>query len=350
MAKTYNNILIIKPSALGDIVHTLPALRSLRTSFPDARISWLVQSGFASILHCVAGLDEVIPFDRKRFGSWWYNPQSFREFTAFLSRLRMGSYDLVLDFQGLFRSGFFAYQTGSRCRFGMRSAREMAGIFYTHRIWPPQSIHVIDYYNQMVSAAGAGVIVTEASLTPPAAAVESVQQKLAAAGITAGQPYAVLIPGSAHPHKCWPAERFAAVSASLVKEYGFKTVICGSKSELPLTERIVSLSGTGCCNFAGRTSLPELAAILSGAAVVLSNDTGPGHIAAAVNRRVLIVYGSTNPWRLYPYGRPESVVGVELDKRGSSIESSNPAFAITHVSVQMVLDRIRQTIAGGEQL
>lgn len=349
MTKIYNNILIIKPSALGDIIHTLPALWSLRASFPAARISWLVHTGFAPILDCVAGLDEVIPFDRKRFGSWWYNPQSFREFTSFLSRLRQGGYDLVLDFQGLFRSGFFAYQTGSRTRFGMRSAREMAGIFYTHRISPPQSIHVIDYYNQMVSATGAGVIVTEVSLTPPTAAVESVQQKLAAAGITAGQPYAVLIPGSAHSHKCWPAERFAVVSDALTKEYGFKTVICGSKSELPLTERIVSLSGAGCCNFAGQTTLPELAALLSGAAGVLSNDTGPGHIAAAVNRRALIVYGSTNPWRLYPYGRPQTVVGVELDKRGSSIESSNPAFAITHVSVQMVLERIRQMIAGEVQ-
>ncbi len=134
MPEDFNNILIIKPSSLGDIVLALPALSALRKSFPNSRISWLVRPEFAALLENHPHLDEIILFDRKFLGKAWWNPGAFGALVSLIRRLRNGRFDVVFDFQGLFRTASLAWLSGCKRRFGRAGAREFAHIFYTHKV------------------------------------------------------------------------------------------------------------------------------------------------------------------------------------------------------------------------
>ena len=128
--------------------------------------------------------------------------------------------------------------------------------------------------------------------------------------------YAVIIPGSAQVSKCWPAERFAALADRLASEHGLTVVATGGKSESPMIEQIRSLAKHPIANLAGQTSLPELVEVLRQAKLVVSNDTGPGHIAAALGRPLVMMFSWSNPLRVGPYGRPECIVGRDMCKQG----------------------------------
>jgi len=338
----YRNILIIKPSSLGDIVHALPALASLQSSFPDAKISWLVRRQFAPLLQCVPGIDELLLFDRKGLGRWWYSPSALGELRKFLTHLRRRKFDLVLDLQGLFRTAFFAYWTGCSRRFGMSAAREGAAWLYTHRVSPnPVSVHLIDYYNRIIAEAGGKAFCTQCTITPPDAATMSVRNKLVAAGIS-DKPYAVLVPGSAHPEKCWPARRFAKITEKITRELNLPVIGAGAAQEHLLVEQLQLEASVPIVNLAGQTDIPELLALLKNARLVVSNDTGPGHLAEAMKVPTVLIFGHTNPLRVGPYGRPQDVAAIDPLRRGSTIESKNPAYAIVNVGEQLVWEKILQ--------
>jgi len=159
--------------------------------------------------------------------------------------------------------------------------------------------------------------------------------------------YAVLIPGSAQVSKCWPAERFAALAEKLASDYGLSVVATGSGGESAMIEQIQSRASCPIVNVAGQTSLPELVEVLRGARVVISNDTGPGHIAAALGRPLAMMFSWSNPLRVGPYNRPECLVGRDLAGRGLAIKSSNPAHAIEHITLDEVYTRAAEQLAGG---
>src|SRR5688572_20778817 len=125
-------ILIIKPSALGDVVHTLPVLNLLRRRWPGAHIAWVVGGAFASLLDGHPQLDELIRFERKRFARGWRDPGAAAGLFRFARDLRRGEFDLVLDLQGLLRSGWMTMRTRAPVRVGFSNARELAHLFYTH--------------------------------------------------------------------------------------------------------------------------------------------------------------------------------------------------------------------------
>lgn len=343
----YRNILIIKPSAMGDIVHTLPALSSLRKSFPQAKITWLIRKQFSPLLDCVSGVDDRILFDRKQLCRWWCSIEAFNAFRVFLRDIRQREFDLVFDFQGLFRTAFFAFQTHSSKRFGMSIAREFASLFYTHRIAPPgKSYHLVDYYNAMVSAARGEVLSTEGEMIPPKEASLALRQQLGEMGI-ADKPYAVLVPGSAHQSKCWPTERFSRLADKITRELNFTVFAIGSASERPLAEDVVRGASVPVFNLAGQTTIPQLAALLGGAKLVVSNDTGPGHIAEAMRIPTVLIFGHTNPLRVGPYGRIDAVAAIDPEARGGAIENYNPAYAIDHVTEAMVWEKIILSLEKG---
>ena len=141
----FRRILIIKPSSFGDVIHAMPVLHGLRSRFPHARISWLVANSCAGLLEGHPDLDEVIRFDRKRYGRIGRSLGPTIEFVRFLSGLRRRSFDLVLDLQGLFRSAFLTLAAGARVTLGFANAREFAPLFYTRRIpVPDPDMHAVD--------------------------------------------------------------------------------------------------------------------------------------------------------------------------------------------------------------
>jgi lipopolysaccharide heptosyltransferase I len=344
MPETLKNILIIKPSSLGDIVLALPALAALRKSFPDAEISWLIRPEFAPLLQNHPHLTRTIPFDRKFLGKAWFNPYALGALLALIRRLRRSKFDAVFDFQGLFRTASLGWLSGCKKRFGMTNARELANVFYTHRI--PQDrecIHLVDYYLKMVTTAGASCINAEFVLPQDPAAADSVKKLLANYRVPLDS-YAVFVPGSTRHHKCWPLERFAALAQKMSPAFNLSVVATGTASEQGLIDGLKALAAVPIVNLAGKTSLSELTALLKSARMVVTNDTGPGHIAAALGVPVVLIFGPTNPARVEPYKRSECVVAIDPNGRGLKADSYDPRHSIDGVTVEQVYQKVREQV------
>ena len=343
MSDNFKNILITKPSSLGDIVLALPALRALRLSFPEAKISWLIRPEFAELIENHPYLDEIITFDRKLLGKAWFHPGAFGALISLISKLRWSKFDVIFDFQGLFRTSILAWLSGCKLRFGMANAREFATVFYTHKV--PQNIeciHMVDYYLKIIQAAGAFDFGVEFVFPENPAAEDSVRRLLASHGIKDN--YAVLIPGSAHQDKCWPTERFAQVADKISSQYNLSIVATGSASEAATVEKVREKADVSIVNFAGQTSLGELIALLKSAKLVVSNDTGPGHIAAALGVPLVLMFGRANPIRLEPYGRKQCVAAIEPYGRGVSINNFEPKYDIKNITVEQVYQQVTEQL------
>lgn len=314
LASSPSNILIIKPSAIGDVVHALPILALLRRRWPGAKISWLVTPACAGLLDRHPDLHEVIRFERRAFGKSWRSPRTAADLFRFACGLRARAFDLVIDLQGLFRSGWLAGATGAPVRIGLSDAREFAGLFYTDRVAvdsprdesadpddAPPGRHAIDRYLCVTEWLGCG--------RGPVAfpfAVDDVDRRHVAA-LVPSQRYAVLLPGTNWATKRWPVESFAALVEPLRERHGLETVIAGGPGDAELGERI-----TGATNLAGKTSLRQLVALLERAALVVANDSGPMHIAAALGRPLVTPFGPTDPARTGPYQRMETVLRLGI--------------------------------------
>lgn len=295
-------ILIIKPSAIGDVVHALPVLNLLRRKWPAARISWLVTPACASLLEGHPQLDEVIRFERRELARGWRSPRVAVDLLRFMRSLRDPRFDLVVDLQGLFRSGWLAACTGAPIRVGPANAREGAWLFYTHRV-PTGTVeqHAIQRYLTVAEAFGCERGPVEFHF-----AVDDADRAAVAAMLPA-RPYAVLMPGANWATKRWPVERFAALVEPLRERFGLESVVAGGEEVAALAERI-----PGAANLAGRTNLRQMVALLQGAALVIANDTGPMHIAAALGRPLVTPYGPTNPVRTGPFARADSVIRLDI--------------------------------------
>jgi heptosyltransferase-1 len=333
MSEEPKRILIIKPSALGDIVLALPVLSALKHSFPEASISWLVRPEFAPLIMGHPFIDDIILFDRKYLSKWWCNVYSFRAFKSLTKQLKKKQFDLVFDFQGLFRTGYFSWVTGCKRRFGPAGAREFAHLFYTDKI--PQdasSIHLVDYYLKIAEAAGVKHIEAEFKLPQNALAADSIDKLLKSQQVSGK--YAVIVPGAAQPNKRWPIERFAELADKISSRFGMQIVATGSQGEREYIEAI----GKGVINLAGKTSMRELIPLMKKASLVVSNDTGPGHIAAALGVPIVMIFGPTNPARVCPYKRPQCVVAIEPKERGMKADSYEQRHNINHITVEQVFE------------
>ena len=303
-------ILLVKPSALGDIVHTLPVLERLRRRFPSAHIDWLVAPPFAGLLKGHPDLDGIVLFDRR--GLLRIADDTPLPGAAILSlgrKLADGAYDLVIDLQGLLRSGLLTFATLAPTRVGFMAAREGAWLGYTHRVAAhpnDASRHAVERYLDITQALGCPrgrVDFRFAPISPEDR--ESVDALLAPA---AGQRFAVLLPGTNWATKRWPVEHYATLAALLRSETDLVPVIAGGPDAVPLARQI----GSAAIDIAGRTTLPGLVELLRRADVVVANDSGPMHIASALGRPLVTIFGPTNPIRTGPFGRDDTVVRLNI--------------------------------------
>jgi lipopolysaccharide heptosyltransferase I len=294
-------ILILKPSAIGDVVHALPVLNLLRKTYPQSHIAWLVTPACAGLLEGHPQLNEIIRFDRKGYAKGYKSLAALKGLISFVRSLREQRFDLVLDLQGLFRSGWLAWQTRAAYRVGFKNAREGAPLFYTHRIdVGTAEQHAIERYLTLAQAVGCPREPVEYVF-----AVDDEDRRHVASLVP--DRYAVLMPGANWHTKRWPAERFAAVVGPLKQRFGLESVIAGGADAEPLAALAPSA-----VNLAGKTNLRQVVALLERAALVIANDTGPMHIAAALNRPLVTPYGPTNPVRTGPHRRDDSVIRLDI--------------------------------------
>jgi len=344
MAADFKNILITKPSSLGDIVMALPALTALRRKFPDAKISWLIRPEFAALLEDHPHLDEIVTFDRKLLGKAWYNPKAFISLVCLIRRLGRNKFDAIIDLQGLFRTACLAWLCGSKNRFGMADAREFAHIFYTHKVSAgPDSLHMVDYYLEVVKAAGVTGLSVHFELPPDQKAADSIENLLQQHNINS-ESYAVFIPCSSHLDKCWPVERFAKLAEKISSEFGLAIVATATESEKDDVDNIKNIAKVPVANFAGLTNLKELVELLRRAKLIVSNDTGPGHIAAALGKPCVFIYGCSNPARVGPYKMADCVAAIEPQSRGLDFKIDEPKFDIRNVTFEQVYQKVCEKI------
>lgn len=291
-----SRVCLIKPSALGDVVHALPVLAALRRRWPEAHIAWVVNSGLRGLIEGHPQLDEVIPFDRARAKA---TPAGLAGIGRFLLGLRRRRFDLAIDLQGLLRSGLMTAATGAPTRVGLADAREGATRFYTHRIAAPAgNRHAVDVMLAVAAAFGADV--SRPRFDPPI----SPEDRRWAAEALAGLPRPVVVfnPGARWLTKRWPPEHFAAVARRAAAERGAGVVVVGSPEDRPLADAVLrSLGPVAALDLCGRTTLPQLAAVAAAADLFVSNDTGPLHLAVAAGAKVVGIYTCTSPEKTGPY-------------------------------------------------
>lgn len=309
---TARRILLIKPSALGDIVHTLPVLSALRRRFPQAHIAWLVNRSFEPLLAGHPDLDATIPFDRRSRTGWL---SRLRATLSFARSLRRQRFDLVVDLQGLLRSGVMSLATGADRRVGLGCSREGARWFHTDVIASPPrlAVHAVDRLWHAAVALGAGnepkrffVPVAPAAAAWAAGQLEALPR-----------PWLMLGVGSRWATKRWPPEHFAVLARRTQGVFGGSVIFVGAGDETPLAQTVrAGLSGP-VLDLTGRTTLPQLAAVLARADVMLANDTGPLHLAAALGRPVVAPYICTQVALTGPYGQAGRAVETRVWCAGS---------------------------------
>ncbi|MCC7293883.1 MAG: lipopolysaccharide heptosyltransferase II [Phycisphaerales bacterium] len=310
---TFERILLVKPSSLGDVVHALPALHGLRMRYPAARIDWLIAPPFAPLVDGHPDLSEVVLFDRRQYGAIGRRLGATRDFLRFLRELRRRRYDLVIDLQGLFRSGFLARATGAPVRLGFRNGREGSPVFYTDLIEVPDpDAHAVD--RNMLVAGRLGFaearVHFDLALTP--AERDDAKRLLSAAGIAPGLPVVAVFPGARWETKLWPGERFAAAVDQLVQA-GLAVVLLGGREETDRCQFIGRRCARPVVNLVGRTTVRQLAAVIACCDVVFCQDSAPMHLAVALDRPLVCLTGPTNPARTGPYQRGADVVRLSLD-------------------------------------
>lgn len=335
-------VLIIKPSAIGDVVHALPILALMRDAWPKSHISWVVTPACAGLLEGHPLLDEVVLFDRKKFGRGYKSLGALAGLGGFLWSLR-GRFELVMDLQGLFRSGFISYATGARERVGMAYAREGAPWFYTTRVAArggegEGERHALERYLDVAEAMGL-----------PRGPVRFVfntreEDRERVRGMCPAGRFALVFPGTNWETKPWPAERFAALVRLMREELGLACVMGGGPGDAGLAETIgpdVSL--------AGRTTLRETTALIEQASVVIANDSGPMHIAAALGKPLVALYGPTSHVRTGPYQRGDAVLRLEIPCAPCLSRTCSHRSCLRWLGELDVLAKVREQIARGVQ-
>lgn len=310
--REFRRILIIKPSAVGDVVRTLPVLTALRRRWPKAHISWLVASHCSGVLTDHPALSEVIYFDRKGYAGFGRDLSATWGFAAFVRELRSHHFDLVIDLQGLFRSAMFAYLTRSQVRVGRGDNREMNGFFYTHRAAVSQrNMHAFVLIRSVVAPLGIDANPAPGDLHIAEHVRLAARQVLKQVGLEAGRPYMVIAPGSNWETKNWPADSFGETAALLRKQLDLVPVVVGTAGQRAMAEAIRRIEPRA-IDLCGASSLAELVAVIEGAKLLVANDSGPLHIADALDMPLVGVWGPTDPRAVGPFHRTDGVIRLDV--------------------------------------
>ena len=338
----YRRILFIKPSSLGDIVHALPTLAALRQHCPQAHITWLVKRPWVELLERVEGLDRV----------WAVNP-GIAGWLSEVPRLRAERFDLAVDLQGLLRSACMARLAGCSVRVGFANGREGSTLFYTQRVAvPTPEMHAVDRYLLVADALGAARPATpQFRFRIPPADREQVSAVLSRAGVRAGLPWIAMNVSARWPTKRWPVESFAAVADRLHQEGAGPVVLIGGPDDRADAQTVKALVKTSSViDVTGLTALGLLPALLQSAAVLLTNDSGPMHVAAAMGTPVVALFGPTSTIRTGPYGNNHRVLTHPLPCSPCfSRRCRNPIEreCLTGIAPAQVIEAIRAQLAAG---
>ena len=311
-SKNVRQILVIKPSSLGDILHVFPALQLLKQYFPQAELDFLVNPEFAPLLDFSPfAVRERIIFERKKLASARTAPP---EFFKLLKSLRKRQYDLVIDFQGLLRSALVARMASCTKGgiYGFASPREpLARLFYSHHA-VTQAVHAVEKNVELVNRVTGYTDIPPVPDVPAAFNCQDFIDKLP-------ERFILLMPGARWESKCFPVELFAETAKNIHKATpSLHFIIAGSKAEIPAAQKLSELlpEKFPVLDYTGQTSLPELFELIRHAQAVVCNDSGPMHIAALMQVPVFAFFGPTNPDKTGPWKQRSNVFSNNVSCSG----------------------------------
>jgi heptosyltransferase-1 len=342
----FTRILIVRLGALGDIVHAIPVAAALREAFPSAEIDWLVSAKHREILDAVTVLDRrLVVNDRSR-------PATGTSLFAAIRLLRKARYDLAIDLQGLLKSAVIARASGARqvVGFNARYARESAArFFYTvahdpggeGMFAPSETRHVVAINLGLL--ASVGVTVTEPHFpiaVPPSPAADAMTA-------AAGGRFALLNTGAAWPNKRWPPDRFADLARAIDDRHRLKSVVLWGPGESALAQAVEKGAG-GAAIAAPETTITDVIALADRAALMVSGDTGPTHIAAALGTPIVGIYGPTRPERNGPWlPEDETVSRASVCECHHLRQCRRERMCLLDIEVAEVLAAVERRLAAG---
>jgi len=306
-------ILIIKPSSLGDVLHAFPAVTILKNHFPNATIDWLVNPEFAKLIEFHKDVDSVIEFPRKQLGNILKFPSALLKLTR---ALRQKHYDMVIDIQGLMRSALVTKLTKSKATYGFDNPKEtIARALYDHKIVIDDKVsHAIEKNVSLVNKIlSTDYKIPTDSVQQIKSYSDSLAEKLSEENIVPEDYCIGIVAGARWESKKWPPSFFAeTINKANAKNPNVKFVIIGAPADKAAAEDIIKLvPNTNTISFAGKTSIGELVELIRRCNVVLTNDSGPMHISAALNVKTVALFGPTDPDKTGPFGADNTVVAAE---------------------------------------
>lgn len=323
-------LLILRLSALGDIIHTIPAVVAIRRSRPEYAIGWIVEDRYRDLVEAVAPIDMVFPVQTRRWRQNPLNGQNRHEILSFVREIRtFARGGTSIDFQSLLKSSMLGWLSKARHRLGFQTAavRERASTLFTNRqVEIDTSTHVIAWNMQLAVALGATSVdpmTVDYSRFP--------RDDSGMLSILMQKSPVLLVPGAGRKEKQWPAALFAALAIRIAAELDKEVVVGWGPREESLAHEIAERSGVA--RVAPPTGLRELAFLLKNASCVVGGDTGPIHMAAALRAPVVGLYGPTDPARNGPWGQVGRCVGTWSKSRRMDEISINDVMQ----SVQSVL-------------
>lgn len=290
-------ILILKPSSLGDVVQALPVLRLLKQHHPHSEIYWWIETASLPLLEGDPDLAGIFRFERKRWASPWH----WNEIAQSVAALRRHHFDLVIDLQALARSAAIGWLANGACYVGLHDWRELASGYYDLNVpRPSEATHAVDWYLAVLRALGIPVH-DDFDWLPRR---DNVAQEIATLWPVLAEPTVALLPGARWENKRWSVTHFQELVRLLRARQGdLRFAVLGGASDSPLAQAIVSAAPEAVLDLTGRTSLPQMVEVIRRCKVVVTNDTGPMHVAAALRKPVVGIFGPTHPARTGPYGQ-----------------------------------------------
>lgn len=336
------NILIVKLSAIGDVIHTLPSLVELRKLYPDAHITWVVEEAAADLLKNHPALDAVLISRRRSWIKDFKNGEirkPLREIRSFLKELRQRPYDLVIDFHGLMKSSLIVLFSGGKRKLGYDSLQELSGLFLNEKIPEDMNKHAVDRYLDFPRYLGAKTSKAEFVLPLDSAAEAKAQLLLNKHGLE-NKKYIAINPVAFWETKLWSNEKFARLANLIADKLKINIVFTGSEKE-PI-EKIGAQMSAKFVNLGGETSLLDLAYLYKQALIVITTDSGPMHLAAAVGTPVIALFGPTDPSRTGPYGTGHTILRTNLPCSPCFLKKCSTKKCMQDISPEMVFTAVER--------
>ena len=320
------------------MVQALPVLRLLKLHLPTSEIFWWIDASLAPLLEGDPDLAGIVRFERQR----WASPRHWPEMLRSIGWLRAQNFDWVIDLQCLARSGAFAWLSNGKFLIGLDEVREGARGFYDVAVRRASfHTHAVDWYLAVLPRLGVPVHKDFVWLPERPAIASAVQSKWQADGTR----WIAVQPGARWENKRWPVEYFAELVRSVAQKYpDARFVILGSKEDQSLGEAVSRAAPPRCLNLCGATSLPEMVEWLRRCEFMVTNDTGPMHVAAALDKPLVAIFGPTEPRRTGPYGYLENVMRIDLPCSPclkSHCVYEKPNECLRAISPGKVVERIR---------